>query len=132
MERWLGRYGDEAYALLRLIAGAMFALHGAQKLFGFLGPAMTSQTMPLVAGIIEFVGGLLIALGLQAGWAAFIASGEMAVAYFMVHAPNGFWPTVNKGELAVLYCFVFLYVATRGSGAYSLDRVIAGKGAERR
>jgi putative oxidoreductase len=132
MERWLGRYGDEAYALLRLVAGAMFALHGAQKLFGFLGPAMTSQTMPLVAGIIEFVGGLLIALGLQAGWAAFIASGEMAVAYFMVHAPNGFWPTVNKGELAVLYCFVFLYMATRGSGAYSLDRVIAGKGTARR
>jgi putative oxidoreductase len=131
MERWLGRYGDVAYALLRFVAGAMFALHGAQKLFGFLGPAMTSQTMPLIAGVIELVGGLMIALGLQAGWAAFIASGEMAVAYFMVHAPGGFWPTVNKGELAVLYCFVFLYIATRGSGPYSLDAALRGGGRRR-
>ncbi|HET8645024.1 MAG TPA: DoxX family protein [Vicinamibacteria bacterium] len=131
MERWLGRYGDVAYALLRFVAGAMFALHGAQKLFGFLGPPMTSQTMPLIAGVIELVGGLMIALGLQAGWAAFIASGEMAVAYFMVHAPGGFWPTVNKGELAVLYCFVFLYIATRGSGPYSLDAALRGGGRRR-
>ena len=122
MDKVLGRYGEVAYALLRFVAGALFALHGAQKLFGFLGPQMTSQTVPLIAGVIEFVGGLMIALGLLAGWAAFVASGEMAVAYFMVHAGNGFWPTVNKGELAVLYCFVFLYLATRGSGPYSLDQ----------
>ena len=132
MERWLGRYGDVAYALLRIVAGLMFALHGAQKLFGFLGPQMTSQTMPLIAGIIEFVGGLLIAVGFEAGWAAFIAAGEMAVAYFMVHAPGSFWPTVNKGELAVLYCFVFLYVATRGSGPYSIDAAVRGTGRARR
>ena len=124
MEKWLGRYGDVAYALLRFVAGTMFMLHGAQKLFGFQGPQMTSQTLPLIAGVIEFVGGLMIALGLQAGWAAFVASGEMAVAYFMIHAPNGFWPLVNKGELAVLYCFVFLYIATRGSGPYSLDAAL--------
>lgn len=130
MERWLGRYGDVAYALLRFVAGAMFAVHGAQKLFGFLGPA-TTQTMPLIAGIIEFVGGIMIALGLQAGWAAFVASGEMAVAYFMVHAPGGFWPILNKGELAVLYCFLFLYVATRGSGPYSIDQALLGKGRAR-
>ena len=122
MERWLGRYGDVAYALLRIVAGLMFALHGAQKLFGFLGPQMTSQTMPLIAGIIEFVGGLLIAVGFEAGWAAFIAAGEMAVAYFMVHAKQGLWPHLNKGELAVLYCFIFLYVACRGAGRYALGR----------
>jgi putative oxidoreductase len=121
MERHLGRFADVTYALLRFVAGAMFALHGAQKLFGFQGPKMTSQTLPLVAGIIELVAGLMIALGLFAGWAAFVACGEMAVAYFMVHAPGGFWPIVNKGELAALYCFVFLYIASRGSGRYSLE-----------
>lgn len=126
MERWLGRYADVGYALLRVVTGLMFALHGAQKLFGFLGPQMTSQTLPLIAGVIEFVGGLMIALGFYAGWAAFVASGEMAVAYFMVHAPGGFWPTVNKGELAILYCFVFLHIATRGSGPYSLDSALRG------
>jgi putative oxidoreductase len=121
MERYLGRHADITYALLRFMAGAMFALHGAQKLFGFQGPKMTSPPTFLIAGVIEFVGGLLIALGLFAGWAAFIASGEMAVAYFMVHASGGFWPMVNKGELAVLYCFVFLYIASRGSGRYGIE-----------
>jgi putative oxidoreductase len=120
MERYLGRYADVAYALLRFMSGAMFMMHGTQKIFGFLGPKMTDG-LPLVAGIIELVAGFMIAFGLQAGWAAFIASGEMAAAYFMVHASGGFWPLVNKGELAVLYCFVFLYIATRGSGAYSID-----------
>jgi putative oxidoreductase len=124
MEKWLGRYSDAAYALLRFIAGAMFTLHGAQKIFGFLGPKMTSETVPLVGGIIELVAGIMIMIGLQAGWAAFVASGEMAVAYFMVHAGQSFWPTVNKGELAVLYCFVFLYIATRGSGRYSVDAAL--------
>ena len=118
--RFTGRYAEVAYALLRFVAGAMFAVHGAQKLFGFLGPKAT-QPLFMVGGVIEFVGGLMIALGLLTSVAAFIASGEMAVAYFMVHAGGGFWPIVNKGELAVLYCFVFLYIATRGSGPYSLD-----------
>ena len=79
--------------------------------------------MFLAAGIIEFFGGLMIAVGLLAGIVAFIASGEMAVAYFKAHAPGGSLPIVNHGELAVLYCFLFLYVATRGSGAFSLDRL---------
>jgi putative oxidoreductase len=74
------------------------------------------------AGVIELVGGLLIAIGLFASWAAFIASGEMAVAYFIVHAKDSFWPVVNKGELAVLYCFVFLLIACRGAGSYSVGR----------
>ena len=77
--------------------------------------------MFLAAGIIEFVGGGLVAIGLWAGYAAFIASGEMAAAYFIAHASKGFWPIVNKGELAVLYCFVFLYIASRGSGAFSVE-----------
>ena len=122
MERWLGRWTDVFYALLRLVSGAMFACHGAQKLFGVLGGHQDlHDPWHLIGGIIEFVGGLLIAIGLFASPAAFLASGEMAVAYFKVHAPNGFWPVLNKGELAVLYCFVFLYIAARGSGASSLD-----------
>lgn len=122
MERWLGRYSEVLYALMRLVVGLLFACHGAQKLFGALGGTqMTGNPKMLVAGIIELVGGLLIAVGLQAGFAAFLASGQMAYAYFSVHAPNGFWPILNKGELAVLYCFVFLYIASRGSGRYSLD-----------
>ena len=125
MERWLGRYSDVTYALMRLVVGALLACHGAQKLFGaFGGPAMTGVPKMLAAGIIEFGGGVLIAIGLQAGFAAFLASGLMAFAYFMVHAPNGFWPILNKGELAVAYCFVFLYIASRGSGAYSVDRAL--------
>lgn len=121
MERWLGRWSEAAYALMRVMAGLLFAVHGAQKLFGFLGakPAATAQMQ--LAGVIELVGGLAIALGLFAGFAAFLASGTMAVAYFQAHAPQGFWPIQNRGELAVLYCFVFLYIATRGSGRYGLD-----------
>ena len=80
----------------------------------------------VTAGVIEFVGGGLVALGLFAGYAAFVTSGLMAVAYFMAHAPRGFWPIVNRGELAVVYCFVFLYVASKGSGRLSVD-ALAGK-----
>jgi len=122
MERWLGKYSDILYALMRVVVGLLFACHGAQKLFGVLGgQSQLSSPMVVAAAIIEFVGGGLVALGLWAGFAAFLASGEMAVAYFMVHASGGFWPIVNQGELAVLYCFVFLYVASRGSGRLSLD-----------
>lgn len=122
MERLLGRYSERIYCAMRLVLGLMYACHGAQKLFGaFGGQAMTDKPLMLVAGVIEFFGGLLIAIGLQAGWAAFIASGQMAVAYFMAHSPGGFLPIVNKGELAVVYCFVFLYIASRGSGSLSVD-----------
>jgi putative oxidoreductase len=123
MQRFLGRYSEIAYTLLRVVAGLMFAVHGAQKLFGFLdGRQMPVGSLFWVGGVIELVGGLLIAIGLFTSWAAFIASGEMAVAYFMVHAKDGFWPIQNKGELAVLYCFVFLYMACRGGGRYSVGR----------
>lgn len=121
---FLGKYAEHCYALLRIVAGFLFACHGAQKLFGVLGGTqVTSNPLMLTAGIIEFVGGILIALGLLATWAAFIASGEMAVAYFKTHFPQGWDPLQNQGELAVLYCFLFLYVAARGSGIWSLDRL---------
>lgn len=128
MERWLGRHAERAFALFRLVAGLLFAFHGAQKLFGaFGGQVMTSQPLLLAAGIIELVGGVLIAIGLLTSWAAFVASGQMAVAYFMVHQPRGTWPIQNEGELAALYCFAFLYVAARGSGPYGVDAALRGR-----
>ncbi len=126
MERILGRYSPFAYALLRIIAGLMFVCHGCAHLFGMFDPKMQAPlgSLPSVAGVIELVCGLLVAFGLFGGWAAFLASGQMAVAYFMVHAKGGFFPIVNHGELAVLYCFIFLYIACHGSGALSLDQAL--------
>ncbi len=123
MERFLGPYAPYLYALLRIVAGLMFAMHGSQKLFGIPGgkdPVALFSMMGL-AGVVELVGGLLIALGLFASIAAFIASGQMAVAYFMAHAPQAALPLLNGGETAVLYCFLFLYIAARGAGVWSLD-----------
>lgn len=125
MEKWLGKYSSFFYALLRIVAGVLFACHGAQKLFGVLGGQKQEATMMIIAGVIEFVGGILIAVGLFAGYAAFIASGQMAVAYFTRHAPEAFWPIENRGELAALYCFVFLYIASVGAGIMSVDAIIA-------
>jgi putative oxidoreductase len=122
MERWLGKISEIIYSFMRIIIGLLFSCHGAQKLFGLLG-AQNPSTDPLMiaAGIIEFFGGILMALGLWAGYAAFLASGQMAVAYFHTHAPQGFWPIENGGERAVLYCFVFLYIASKGSGRLSVS-----------
>lgn len=128
MDRWLSKYSEFLYAVMRLMVGLLFACHGIQKLFGMLGgQSQVSNPMLLAAGIIEFVGGGLVAIGLWAGYAAFIASGQMAVAYFIAHASKGFWPILNKGEPAVLYCFVFLYIASRGSGALSVEAVFKKK-----
>ncbi|MBC6992342.1 DoxX family protein [Hymenobacter sp. BT491] len=116
-------YTSYAYALLRLVAGLLFALHGSQKLLGFPGdghPVPLGSLMG-VAGIIELVGGLLIMVGLFARPAAFLASGEMAVAYFMAHFPQSPWPAVNHGEPAILFCFLFLLIAAAGAGVWSLD-----------
>jgi putative oxidoreductase len=123
MERILGKYSPQLYALLRIVAGLLFAMHGSQKLFGVPGenPPVELASIMGLAGIIEFVGGLLIALGLFASIAAFIASGQMAVAYFMAHSPKGSLPILNQGELAVLFCFLFLYIAAQGSGIWSVD-----------
>lgn len=119
--RFLAKYAETLYALMRIVAGFLFLCHGGQKLFGWFGGERVAEPLMVVAGVIEFGGGLLIMLGLFASVAAFIASGEMAGAYFMVHAPHGFFPIVNHGELAALYCFVFLYIAAHGSGRWSLD-----------
>ena len=126
MNAVLSRYSDITYALFRFMAGTLFVFHGTQKLFGWPGGRSPAELMSLrgLAGIIEVFGGAMIALGIAAGWAAFIASGTMAVAYFKSHAPGGFFPILNKGELAVLYCFAFLYIASRGSGLYSVEHVL--------
>jgi putative oxidoreductase len=122
MQRWLGPYSPYIYALLRIVAGFLFLLHGWQKLFGGWGqPPMELMSQMGLAGLIELVGGFLIAIGLFTSPVAFIASGEMAVAYFQGHFPRGFWPIANGGELAALYCFVFLYFAAMGSGKWSVD-----------
>ncbi|PYU14811.1 MAG: DoxX family protein [Acidobacteria bacterium] len=122
---FLKRYSDHLYSLMRVIAGFLFACHGAQKLFGVLGgPEMRHVPLMLAAGIIEFFGGLLIALGVFTAIAAFIASGEMATAYFLRHAPNDLWPIRNHGEMAVLFCFVFLFIASRGDGTWSARRLL--------
>jgi putative oxidoreductase len=125
MQKALGRFSPYLYALLRIMAGLAFAQHGAQKLFGVLGAqqAVELASQRGLAGVIEFVGGILIALGLFTSPIAFIASGEMAWAYFQQHAPRGFWPIQNGGELAVLYCFIFLYLAAIGSGKLSIDSI---------
>jgi putative oxidoreductase len=128
MERFLGPYSSYLYALMRIVVGLLFACHGAQKLLGLIGGidqrggTVSLFSMFGLAGVIELFGGLLILVGLWTGYAAFIASGEMAGAYFTVHVPRAFWPIQNGGELAVLYCFVFLYIASRGAGAWSVDR----------
>jgi putative oxidoreductase len=128
MERFLGQYSPYLYAVMRIVVGFLFACHGAQKLFGsFGGVDKQGATAPLLslfglAGVIELVGGLLIVVGLMTGYAAFVASGQMAAAYFIAHFPRGVWPIENTGELAVLYCFVFLYIASRGAGAWSIDQ----------
>ena len=121
MQSLLAPYSPYLYALLRIVAGLLFAQHGVQKLFGWLG----GTQMPLasqmgVAGIVEAFGGLAISLGLFTSPVAFIASGQMAVAYFQSHLPRGVWPIQNGGELAVLNCFLFLYIASRGSGKWSV------------
>ena len=110
-------------SLLRILAGIMFASHGAQKIFGAFGgiPPEHLNALTRTAGIIELAGGALVAVGLFTRPAAFLCSGLMAFAYFMGHAPQGFWPKQNQGELAVLYCWLFLYLSAHGPGAWALD-----------
>ncbi|MEK6371283.1 MAG: DoxX family protein [Acidobacteriota bacterium] len=122
----IGRFTPQTFALLRIVSGLMFMMHGTQKIFGWPGEKMSGlPPMIKVAGWIEIIGGGLILVGLFAGIAALICSGEMAVAYFMAHAAKGGMnPLVNKGELAALYCFVFLYIAAHGAGIWSIDNIL--------
>ena len=125
--KFLEKYTDSTYAILRIVAGTIFSFHGIQKLFGILTehqPSIGSQLW--FGGVIELACGLLIVIGFQSRWAAFLASGTMAVAYMQFHwkfqfGPE-FFPAINGGDAAILYCFVFLYIACRGSGIWSLDK----------
>ena len=111
-------------SVLRIVTGFLFMLHGMQKLLGF--PAPAPMEVPLfsligLAGVLELFGGALVLLGLFTRPAAFVLSGEMAFAYFIGHAPTSFWPVLNGGDPAILYCFVFLYLAAAGAGPWSID-----------
>ena len=121
----MSRYADAIYCILRLIVGLLFASHGAQLVLGMFG-GMPGAGSPMIAigGSIQLIGGILIALGLLTRIAAFVCSGEMAVAYFVFHAPHGSFPIVNEGELSVFYCWVFLFFVFYGPGLWSLDALL--------
>ena len=125
MPAW-SRLSPYAYTLMRVIFGLLFLCHGLSKYTGFPVPPPPGIPVKLfyISGFVELVGGALIAIGLFTRWAAFFASGEMAVAYFMMHFPRGPYPIGNGGELAVVYCFAFLFIATHGPGMWSLDREV--------
>ena len=125
--KWLAKYADHAYALMRIVIGFMFSFHGAQKVLGVLTdmqPPVGSQLW--IGGIIELFGGLMVLLGFRTRVAAFLCSGMMAVAYIQFHwkfqLGSAIFPTINKGELALLYCFVFLLIACRGGITWCLDK----------
>ena len=133
LTRRIRHFEEPVYAILRVVTGLMFSLHGMQKLFGWLGADATAKvgSQMWIGGVIELAGGLLIALGLFTRPAALLASGTMAVAYFQFHwkfqLADSMWaPLVNRGELAVAYCFLFLLFAVRGAGPYSLDHKVRG------
>jgi putative oxidoreductase len=121
---WLSRWQPQLLAVLRIVAAFLFIAHGTVKLFGFPVAFPMPEIPPLLiaAGMIELVAGGLILIGLFTRLAAFIASGQMAAAYWMGHAPQHLWPVANEGDAAILYCFIFLYIAAAGPGAWSIDR----------
>ncbi len=119
---FMKEYGEQTYALLRIIAGFLFFFHGTQKLFGFPPPVPEAPAFVIYgAGIIELVGGILVMIGFYTRWAAFVCSGLMAVAYWMAHGFQALLPIANQGELAALYCFVFLCISARGAGMWAVD-----------
>jgi putative oxidoreductase len=120
---WLSRLQPQLLAVLRIVTGLLFIEHATVKFWAFPAPFPMLPLTPMLtaAGVIELVAGTLITVGLFTRLASFIASGEMAIGYFMMHFPQGFWPVVNKGEAAVLFCFTFLYLAAAGPGAWSID-----------
>jgi putative oxidoreductase len=118
----LSAWSPRLLSVLRIVAGLLFLEHGASKLLQFPIPApMALSALLIAAGVIELVGGALVAVGLFTRLAAFIMSGEMAIGYFMFHAPRSFFPLVNQGDAAILYCFIFLYLAAAGPGPWSID-----------
>ncbi|MEX2526613.1 MAG: DoxX family protein [Gemmatimonadota bacterium] len=128
----LGRFEPLALNLLRIMAGFLFLQHGAAKLWGwFDGSVVEFPELRFFAGVIEFFGGIAIMVGLKTRWVAFLASGLMAFAYFLSHAPRGFWPYENGGTTAILYCFIFLYLFVRGGGGISVDGLLKGRAGRR-
>ena len=130
VDSFIYRYSDEALSLLRIVAALLFLLHGTSKLFGF--PPFPMEQPPIystlwIAGVLELVGGTLLIVGLWSRLTAFVLSGEMAIAYWMVHAPQSPFPTVNQGEAAILYCFIFLFIAAAGPGVWSIDAKFRGQ-----
>ena len=122
---FISKYETQIYAILRLVAGFLFLWHGSQKLFAFppAGHEMPSYIV-FIAGPIEFFGGFLIMIGFLTSWVAFICSGEMAFAYWSVHGTHALLPILNGGEIAIIYCFLFLFIAARGSGVFSVDHFL--------
>lgn len=120
---WLSRWQPQLLAVLRIVTGLLFLEHGLSKFLAFPVPFPIQPLPPLLvaAGVIECVAGVLVTIGLFTRIAAFIASGEMAIGYWMMHFPKSPWPIANQGEGAVLFCFVFLYLAAAGAGAWSID-----------
>ena len=112
-------------SILRIVSGFLFMQHGAQKLFGVLGGTSVDwMSLMGLAGVLEFFGGLLVLIGLATRPVAFVLAGQMAVAYFMAHYAANFWPVLNGGDLAVLFCFAFLYLSAAGAGPWSVDRLL--------
>lgn len=130
MAFFMASFDTQLYAVLRIVVGFIFLWHGAQKLFGFpaAGPEGIPAFVLYVGGSIELVGGTLVMIGLMSRWAAFLCSGMMAAAYWMAHGTRAVLPIMNGGELAVLYCFVFLFIAAHGSGIWSVDASRSGAG----
>jgi putative oxidoreductase len=134
MQRYLGGFEGYGYALLRIVLAFLYFSHGPKWLWGWFGgrPPAPDLLRFQIAGTLEIVCGILIAIGLFTSWAAFLASGEMAFAYFIAHVPRGSWmPIINGGELTVALCFGFLYIAMRGGGQYSLDAGLAARKSSR-
>jgi putative oxidoreductase len=130
VDRFLEAWQPRILSVMRIVTAFLFMQHGGQKLLGFPAPPRAPfELFSLIglAGILELFGGLLILLGLFTRPVAFLLSGFMAVAYFMAHAPRGFWTLLNAGELAVMYCFVFLYLSVAGGGEWSVDRVLSSR-----
>lgn len=121
MARIMQRFGGQTYALMRIVSGFLFIWHGTSKLFEFPKPSGAPEWVVYSAGPIEMIGGILIMIGLFTRPVAFIAAGMAAVAYFLVHAKQGFFPIMNGGETVTLFCFVFLYISAHGAGIWSID-----------
>ena len=120
---FLGRYSPQILGVTRIVVGLLFLEHGLMKLVGFPAPMGHGALPPMIlaAGLIEVIGGALVALGLWSRCAAFVCSGEMAFAYFISHFPRGVYPSLNGGDAAILFCFIFLYLAAAGPGSFAVN-----------